>query len=154
VRGPTIGLVIPGWAISHASDIVRLQPTKAGFTLLDDVASTVAVGIGVVVGHAAVDLGSQHNALASIVATQRGARDFFALSASVYVGGIEKVDASVERAVDDRVTVWGEVRRRNIMQPRHSEVTGTPVRPRGRRSMVVSTPVCSADTAFGSINRE
>ena len=88
-------------------DVVGLQAAQAGFALFDDVAAAVAVRVGVIVVHHAVDLGRQHHLLALAVALEGLAGDFLAAPAAVDVGRIQEVDAGVERAVDDGIGVGG-----------------------------------------------
>jgi hypothetical protein len=69
------------------------------------VASAVAVGVRVVVGHAAVDLRRQDHSVALAVSVERLAGDLLARAVRVDVRGVEEIDACVERPVDDRVRI-------------------------------------------------
>ena len=84
-------------------DVVGLQAAQAGLALLDDVASAVASGIGILGVHLAVDLGREDNVVPLSVALQGFAGDFLAPAQRVDVGRVEEVDPGVEGAVDDRV---------------------------------------------------
>ena len=84
------------------------------------------------VAHRAVHLRREHDVVAA--ALQRLADDLLRLAARVDVGGVDEVDPGVERAVDDpdRLVVVGLPHAPNIIAPRQSGLTFTPVRPRGR----------------------
>ena len=80
-------------------DPVGSQPPERVLHLRDDPAPRVAALVGVV-AHRAVDLGGQHDVVAP-AAGQRLADDLLGLAARVHVGGVDEVDAGVERAMDD-----------------------------------------------------
>jgi hypothetical protein len=91
-----------------------------------------AVGV---VAHRVPELRRKDDIVAA--ALERLAHDLLGLPGGVHVGGIHEVDARVERGVDDpsRVVVVGVAPGANIIVPRQSFETWTPVRPSGRYSM-------------------
>jgi hypothetical protein len=97
-------------------DVVGLEALQAGLAVLADLVggevATVAVGLRVRVRplHRVVDLGGQHDRVAPAVAEREPvADDALGLAAhdrpAVDVGGVEEVDAELERAVHDRERV-------------------------------------------------
>ena len=75
------------------------QPAQAVLDLPDDPAARVAELVRVV-AHRAVHLRGEHDVVAP-PARQRLPDDLLGLPARVDVGGVDEVDARVERAVDD-----------------------------------------------------
>ena len=88
-------------------DPVGAEPAQAVLDLAHDPAARVAELVRVV-AHRAVDLRGEHDVVAP-AAGQRLADDLLGLAARVDVGGVDEVDAGVERAVDDadRLVVVG-----------------------------------------------
>ena len=120
----------------EAVDLVEVDPVgaeaaQAGFALLDDPAARVAELVRAV-AHRAVHLGREHDLVAA--AFERLADDLLGLAARVDVGGVDEVDAGVERLWMIRTdSSWsGLPQAPNIMAPRQSGLTLTPVRPSGR----------------------
>ena len=81
-------------------DPVGLQALQRGLDLAHDPAPRVA-GLVRVVAHRAVELGGEDDVVAPVVGGQRLADDLLGLAARVDVGGVDEVDARVERPVDD-----------------------------------------------------
>src|SRR5215472_15102333 len=79
-------------------DPVRLQARKAFVDRAQDPAARVAAAIGAL-PHREVHLGSQHDVVAS--SGERLTYDLLRLAGRVHVGGIDEVDAGVQRGVDD-----------------------------------------------------
>ncbi len=82
-------------------DIVGLQAAQRGVALLDDVTAVIPGGEQVVIVHAPVNFGGQHDPVALAVALERLADNGLAGSPAVNIGRIQKVDTGFERAVDD-----------------------------------------------------
>ena len=116
-------------------DPVGLQAPQRVLDLADDPAAGVAALVGVV-AHRAVDLRGEDDVVAP-PAGERLADDLLGLAARVDVGGVDEVDPGVERRWMIRIeSSWsGLPQAPNIIAPRHSGLTFTPVRPRVRRSM-------------------
>ena len=121
---------------ARAVDLVQVDPVglrrrRLSSHLLHDPAARVAARFGSV-AHRAVHLGREDDVVAA--ARERLADDLLRLAARVDVGGVDEVDAGVERAVDDadRLVVVGVAPAPNIIAPRHSGLTSMPVRPRFR----------------------
>ena len=119
-------------------DIVGLQAAQRGLALGDDVAAIVAGGQDVVVVHAAVYLGRQHDPVALAVALERLADDLLAAATIVDVGRIQKVDPRSSARSMMAIDSSSGVGTPKFIQPRQSMLTGTPVRPRLRYSIVAS----------------
>ena len=79
-------------------DPVRAEPAQRVLDRAHDPAARAALPVGVV-AHRAVELGGQDDVVAA--ALQRLADDLLGLPAGVDVGGVDEVDAGVERGVDD-----------------------------------------------------
>jgi hypothetical protein len=79
-------------------DPLGLQPAQAVLDLLDDPAARVAEPVDVV-SHAPVELRGQDDVVAT--PAQGLADDDLGLAVRVHVGGVDQVDAGVERALDD-----------------------------------------------------
>ena len=88
-------------------DPVGLEAAQRRFALLDDVAARVALHVRVFGVHHAVDLRGQDDVVAAAVALERLAGHLFAAADAVDIGGIDEVDALIERLVDDGVRVVG-----------------------------------------------
>jgi hypothetical protein len=90
-------------------------------------------------------LGRQHHVISSS-ARQGLADDDLRLALRVDVGGVDEIDPGVERSVDDpdALLVILGAQSPNIIAPRHSLLTETPVRPSVRRSMGCSCPNAGA----------
>ena len=84
-----------------------------------------------IIGHGAVELGGQHHIVASTTG-QGFAEDHFRLPTGAAVGGVDEGDASVEGLVDhlDGGVVVGIAQTPNIVAPRQSRLTVTPVLPK------------------------
>ena len=119
------------------------QAPQAVLDLPDDPAARVAALVRVV-AHRAVDLRREHDVVAP-AAGERLADDLLRLAARVDVGGVDEVDAGVERAMDDPdASSWsGFPQLPNIIAPRHSGLTRTPVLPSVRVSMLGTLPTLS-----------
>ena len=100
-------------------DVVGAEPAQAGLALADDPPARVAVMFGSV-AHRAVHLGREDDVVAA--AGERLADDLLRLAGGVHVGGVDEVDAGVERGVDDLdASSWsGLPHAPNIIAPRHS----------------------------------
>ena len=82
-------------------EMVGAEPLQARFGLAHDVAPGAAAQIGIGVVHRQVHLARQEHRVALAVPPERLARDFLAEPARIDVGGVEHVDAGVDRAIDD-----------------------------------------------------
>ena len=80
-------------------DPVGAEPAQAVLDLADDPTAAVAPLVGVV-AEAAVELGGQHDVVAP-AAGEGLADDGLRLARGVDVGGVDEVDARVQRVVDD-----------------------------------------------------
>jgi hypothetical protein len=80
-------------------DPVGPEPAQRVLDLADDPATRVAALVGIV-AHVAVNLRREHDVVAP-PAGESLADDLLRLAARVDVGGVDEVDAGVERAVDD-----------------------------------------------------
>ena len=90
-------------------DVIGLQAAQAGVARVADVARREAAVVGPL-GHRAVDLRREHDLLAPASALREPAADdrlgrARTLVAAVAVGGVEEVDAVLERAVHDDARV-------------------------------------------------
>ena len=108
-------------------DPVGAEPAQAVLDFAHDPAARVAELVRVV-AHRAVHLGREHD----VVAPAAGSAlpdDLLGLAARVDVGGVDEVDARVERAVDDpdALVVVRLPQAPNIIAPRQSGLTLTPV---------------------------
>ena len=90
------------------------------------------------------------NLVASTMSSRRPAialaDDLLGLAGRVHVGGVDEVDAGVERGVDDRRSSRrgrGCPTAPNIIAPRHRGLTCTPVRPNARYLIVASSVIGS-----------
>ncbi len=84
-------------------DMVELEPIEAGVDLVEDVParSARAVGPGV---HPPERLGGDHHLAArNVQVLERLAEDLLGLAIVIDVGGIDEVDAGVERCLDQRI---------------------------------------------------
>ena len=113
-----------------------LEPPQRVLDLGDDPAAGDAALVGVL-AHRAPELGGQHDVVAA--ALERLADDLLRLAGGVDVGGVDEVDPGVERGWMMRIeSSWSVLPQApNIIVPRQSFETWTPVRPSGRSSMRV-----------------
>ncbi len=90
-------------------DIVGLQPAQRRLALRNYVAAAVAGGQDIVIVHATVDLGCQHDLVPLAAARERLTDDLLAAAAVVDIGRIEEVNPLIERGVDDGhcLIFWG-----------------------------------------------
>jgi hypothetical protein len=79
-------------------DPIGLQPPQRVLDLGDDPAPRVAAAVGSV-AHREMHLGREHDVVAA--PPQRPADDLLGLTGRIDIGGVDEVDARVERAVDD-----------------------------------------------------
>jgi hypothetical protein len=112
-------------------DPIGSQAPQRVLDLGDYPAARAAAHVGVV-AHRHEELGGEHDVVAASL--ERLADDLLRLAGRVDIGGVDEVDAGVERAVDDadRVVVVGVAPGADIIVPRQSFETWTPVRPSGR----------------------
>ena len=82
-------------------DVVGAEPLQAGVDLGQDRLARQAGAVRPL-AHAAVDLGRDHHLVAPREVEQRAADDLFAGAVRIDVGGVEEVDAEVERLLDER----------------------------------------------------
>jgi hypothetical protein len=83
--------------------------------------------------HPAIDLGREHDVLAADEILQRAADDFLRRAVRIDIGGVEEIDAELERLLDQRATfflierprMWPAIRNAvghaTDAQPRHAE---------------------------------
>ena len=124
-------------------DVIRLQAAQRILDLLHDPLPGAAAVVRPVV-HRHEELRREHDVVA---ATLQGlADDLFRHTAGVHVSGVDEVDPGIECAMDDADRVGAVVvaPRPNIIVPRHSGLTDTPVRPSSRYSMSCSCRLYSA----------
>ena len=82
-------------------DEVGAEALQAGVDLREDGLPRQAHAVGPLV-HPLVDLGRDHDLAAPRVVEQRPADDLLARSGRIHVGGVEEVDAEVERLLQER----------------------------------------------------
>ena len=111
-------------------DPVGVQPPQRVLDRADDPAARVAPLVRVL-AHRVVELGREDDVVAP-AAGERLADDLLGLALPVDVGGVDEVDAGVERRVDDadRLVVVGVAPRAEHHRAEAEVVTETPVRPR------------------------
>jgi hypothetical protein len=100
-------------------DVVHAQAAKAVVDLGHDRSAGQAAAVGALM-HLAVDLGGDHHLVAPGEVGQRVAEDLLAGAGRVDVGGVEEVDALLERAPDEPAALLGRQR------PRVSSPGGLP----------------------------
>ena len=84
-------------------DVVGLQAPETGIDSIHDVSARGA-NVVAALAHTAIDLGGDDHVFASDVQIFQGlAEDFFAETFVINVGGVEEVDARVDRGLDERV---------------------------------------------------
>ena len=85
-------------------DIIGAEPLQAGIHLGQDrfAREARAVGAG---PHAMIDLGGDHDFLAPDEVLQRPPDDFLAGPVRIHVGGVEEIDAEIERHADQRAAL-------------------------------------------------
>ena len=112
-------------------NIIGIQPLQRGVALLDDVTPIVAGGEDVVIVHAPVNFGRQHDPVAFAIAPQPLADGGLAAAAPVDIGGVEKVDAGClwRGSMMSKLSASG-VGPPKFMQPRQSSLTMTASAPK------------------------
>ena len=84
-------------------DVVELQAAQAGLHAVEDVAARGAARIGAL-AHLAVHLGGHDHVLARHLQVLQGlAGDLLGAAGRVHVGGVDEVDAGVQRLADQRL---------------------------------------------------
>ena len=126
-------------------DVVELQPLQAGLDPVHDVAARGAARVRARAG-LVEDLGRDDHVLARhLEILQRLAGDLLRHAPGVHIGGVDEVDAGVNRLATRRSAsaccrppIWLEMPSvpPKVMVPRQSSETNRPVRPRGWLRMV------------------